>query len=84
MNVEIVRFPTHYQVTMGSATYLFRPEDYDALYHAMRQTPASDVVWSSCVTTDLVSDPRDCENMTDELDDFVAGTLMNYMKEEDN
>lgn len=87
MNVEIIA-PDYghdtYEIKINYSTYLFDRATYNALYHAFMQHPADDVVWSSCITSDLVSDPRDCENMTDELDDFVAGTLMNYMQEEDN
>lgn len=71
MSVEITRYPTHYQVTMGLSTYLFTPSDYDALFHAILATPASDVVWVSCVTADMVSDPEDCGSLIDELDDAV-------------
>lgn len=82
MSIEITRFPTHYQVVMGLSTYLFTPSDYDELFHAILQTPASDVVWVSCVTADMVRDPEDSGNLIDELDDFVAGTVMEYGEDE--
>ena len=78
MNVEITRYPTHYQVAMGLSTYLFTPSDYDALFHAILATPASDVVWVSCVTADMVSDPEDCGGLIDELDDAVVAACEDY------
>lgn len=80
MSVEIIRYPSITEIKMGMASYYFRPSDYDELFHAILQTPASDVVWVSCVTADMVGDPEDSGNLIDELDDFVAGTVMEYGK----
>lgn len=74
MNVEIIA-PDHghdtYEIKIDYSTYLFDRATYNALYHAFRQHPADDVVWSSCVTSDMVSDPEDCGELIDELDDAV-------------
>lgn len=70
------------EIKMGYSTYLFDRYRYDALFHAMLQTPASDVVWASCVTADMVRDPEDSGNLIDELNDFVADTVMHYAKDD--
>lgn len=66
------------EIKVGYSTYLFDRATYDELFHAILQTPASDVVWASCVTADMVRDPEDSGELIDELDDFVAGTVMHY------
>lgn len=80
MNVEIVKYPSIYEIKMGMASYYFRPSDYNALFHAVLQEPADDVVWVSCVTRDMVADPEDSGNLIDELDDFVADTVTQYRR----
>jgi hypothetical protein len=80
MSIEITRYPTHYQVKMGLSTYLFTPSDYTALFHAMLQTPADDVVWVSCVTADMVADPEDCGGLIDELDEAVERAVCDPSK----
>lgn len=83
MKIEIIPpEPGHdvYEIKIDYSTYLFDRVTYNALYHAFRENPADDVVWSSCVTDDMVMDPEDCGNMIDELDDFVADTVMHYWK----
>lgn len=79
MNVEIERGTGRYvSVIVGSNTYLFENSDYDALFHALLQNPASDVVWVSCVTADMVSDPEDCGSLIDQLDDAVMAACEDY------
>ena len=83
MNVEIERGESRYvSIKVGSNTYLFERSDYNELFHAILQNPADDVVWASCVTADMVRDPEDSGNLIDELNDFVAGTVMEYGRDE--
>lgn len=81
MNVEIIRYPSIIEIKMGMASYYFRQSDYNALFHAILQTPADDVVWVSCVTRDMVADGEDCGNLIDELDDAVAQAVTDYRRE---
>jgi len=71
MEIKIERSERYVSIETDNSTYLFHRDTYNALFHAILQTPADDVVWVSCVTADLVPDPEDCGGLIDELDDFV-------------
>lgn len=79
MNVEIERGESRYvSIKVGNNTYLFERSDYNALFHAILQNPADDVVWLSCVTADLVPDPEDCGELINELDEFVDRAVWDH------
>jgi hypothetical protein len=82
MKIKIERSDNYVSVDMGSHTYLMQRSDYNALFHAMFQEPADDVVWVSCVTAEMVADPEDSGNLIDELDDYVAQTVMEYGRDD--
>jgi hypothetical protein len=71
MEIKIERSDRYVSIEMENATYLFHRATYNALFHAILQNPADDVVWVSCVTNDLVADPEDCGGLIDELNDLV-------------
>jgi hypothetical protein len=71
MEIKIERSDNYVSIEVENATYLFHRATYNALFHAILQNPADDVVWVSCVTADLVPDPEDCGGLIDELNDFV-------------
>jgi hypothetical protein len=76
MKITIDRGGPTVEIQIESGTYLFDRETYNALFHAMLQEPADDVVWLSCVTKDLVS--GNTAAMVEELNDYVAETVMAY------
>lgn len=83
MEIKIDRGGPTVEINIGYSTYLLDRENYNALFHAMLQEPADDVVWVSCVTADMVADPEDSGNLIDDLDDYVAQTVMEYGSEDD-
>jgi hypothetical protein len=66
------------KLRVGLSTYLFTPEDYAAIAAAIFNTPPADNVWQARITEDMVSELTDTESMIEELDDYVAGTAMEY------
>lgn len=81
MEIEIERSDAYVSIRVNSNTYLFHRDTYNALFHAILQNPADDVVWASCVTADLVPDPEDCGGLIDELDDAVERAVSDYGRE---
>lgn len=79
-SVEITRNSDTLEIRMGYSTYVFTSKDYDTLFHAMREVPASDVVWQSLITQDAVADLNDSDksNLINELDDYVANSCTEY------
>lgn len=75
---------TTVEVQVDTGTYLFTQDQYDQLWHTMRESEnyASDVLWTSAVTTDYL-DPEHADEAILELDDFVAETCMAYAPEEE-
>ena len=71
MEIKIERSDRYVSIETDNSTYLFHRDTYNALFHAILQTPADDVVWVSCVTADMVSDPEDSGELIDELDELV-------------
>lgn len=73
-SVEITRNSETVEIRMGYSTYVFTPKDYDTLFHAMREVPASDVVWQSMVTQEFVAHLSDIGKgkLINDLDDYVA------------
>jgi len=82
MEIKIERSDRYVSIETDNSTYLFHRDTYNALFHAILQTPADDVVWVSFVTADMVADPEDSGNLIDELDDYVAQTVMEYGRDE--
>lgn len=81
MNVEVVYTSRRtVEIRMGSNTYLFTREDYAALADAIFTNPPADVIWQARITEDMVGDisKENLARMVDELDDFVAGTAMEW------
>jgi hypothetical protein len=77
MKIEIDADARYVEIRMGFSTYLFDRDNYDALFHAMLHTPASDVAWVSCVTNDMIDASCRAE-VIDELNDYVANTIVHY------
>lgn len=74
------------EIQIDTMTYLLRQDQYADLFHEALQHPPKDVLWVSCVTKDLI-DIDYVEVAVDELNDYVAGTCMQYApddEEEDN
>ena len=80
MNIKIERSERYVSIEVDNATYLFHRDTYNALFHAILQNPADDVVWTSCVTSDLLPDPEDCGGLIDELDDAVAQAVTDHRR----
>lgn len=80
--VTVTKTHNYVELTIDTSTYLLRSEQYDELWHAMREEEnyASDVVWSSAVTKELV-DEFYASDLADDLNDYVADTCMMYRKE---
>jgi len=78
MRVEIELGEQTAVISMGSNTYYFLIDDYAALAAAIFDNPPKDVVWQARITKDMVSELTDTESMIEELDDYVAGTAMEY------
>jgi hypothetical protein len=84
--VTITKTELYVEIQVDTSTYLFNHEQYDELFHTALQHPPADVLWTSCVTKEFI-DPAHAERAVDELNDFVAGTCMEYApedEEEDN
>jgi len=77
MGIKIDTGGRNVEVTIGIGTYLFDRETYDELFYAILQTPASDVAWVSCVTNDMIDASCRAE-VIDELNDYVANTIVHY------
>jgi len=65
-------------IHVGITKYLFTPDDYAAIAAAIFDTPPADVVWQARITRDMISRVTNTESMIEELDDYVAGTAMEY------
>jgi hypothetical protein len=84
--VTITKTELYVEIQVDTSTYLFNHEQYDELWHTMRQDEnyASDVLWTSAVTKDVV-DEFYASDLADDLNDYVADTCMMYAKgEEEN
>ncbi len=81
--ISITKSENYVEVQVDTITYLLTKEQYDELWHAMRQEDnyASDVLWTSVVTSEYL-DPESSERAIDELNDLVADTCMQYAPEE--
>ncbi len=81
--ISITKSENYVEVQVDTSTYLLTTEQYDELWHAMRQEDnyASDVLWTSVVTSEYL-DPENADEAIDELNDFVADTCMQYAPEE--
>ena len=75
VKIEITNIVT---IHVGIVKYLFTPDDYAAIAAAIFDTPPADVVWQARISEDMVSELTDTESMIEELDDYVAGTAMEY------
>jgi hypothetical protein len=71
------------EIQVDTMTYLYDHDQYAELFHTALQHPPKDVVWTSCVTTDLI-DPIYADDAVDELNDAVADTCMQYAPQEEN
>jgi hypothetical protein len=80
INIEITRHRETVEIQLGTSNLMFMSEDYDTLFHAMREVPARDVVWQSLVTEDAVTDLSDSDksNLINELNDYVANSCTEY------
>jgi hypothetical protein len=70
------------EIQVDTSTYLLSQEQYAELFHTALQHPPADVLWLSCVTKDMI-DPAHAEQAIDEMNDFVAGTCMEYAPEDE-
>ena len=78
MNVKIEQNANAVEIRLGQSTYLLTADAYAALAAATFDNPPKDVVWQARITKDMVSELTDTESMIEELDDYVAGTAMEY------
>jgi hypothetical protein len=70
------------EIQVDTSTYLLSQEQYAELFFEAIQHPPASVLWSSCVTKEFI-DPEHAERAVDELNDFVAGTCMEYAPEDE-
>jgi hypothetical protein len=81
--VTITQSEHSVEIQVDTMTYLYDHDQYAELFHTALQHPPKDVVWTSCVTTDLI-DPIYADDVIDELNDAVANTCMQYALVEEN
>lgn len=77
--ISITKSGDYVEVQIDTSTMLLTKEQYDDLWHAMRDEDnyASDVLWTSAITSEYL-DPENAEQAINELNDFVADTCMQY------
>ena len=83
VTIEHEKTSLYVEIQVDTSTYLLSQEQYAELFHTALQHPPKDVVWVSCVTDEYI-DPNHTEKAIDELNDFVAGTCMEYALEEED
>jgi hypothetical protein len=82
VTIEHERTNLYVEIQVDTSTYLLSQEQYAELFHTVLQHPPKDVLWVSCVTSDIV-DQFYAEDLSDELNDYVADTCMMYTKKDE-
>lgn len=62
----------------GRYKYVFTPPQYAAIAEAIFSNPPPNVVWQARITEEMISSDTNTESMIEELDDYVAGTAMEF------
>jgi len=78
MKAEIDQNANAVEIRLGQSTYLFTADAYAALAAAIFDNPPKEVVWQARITEEMISSDTNTESMIEELDDYVAGTAMEY------
>lgn len=82
MEIKVWRAPSGVFLNIGPTQIKLTEDQYAILRQQMFLEPANDVVWQSCVTTEMVPDPEDCGELIDELDEAVERTFDDLVPEE--
>jgi hypothetical protein len=82
---EIIKSENYVLIKLDSSSYLMDHAQYSELLQAILVNPPSDVVWMSVVTDEYAPAEKSARvEMVDELNDYVADTLMAYESEGEN
>jgi len=80
---EIIKSENYVTIKLDSSEYLMDHAQYSELLQAILVNPPSDVVWMSVVTDEYAPAEKSARGeMVDELNDYVADTLMAYERED--
>lgn len=80
---EITKSENYVAIKLDNSEYLMDHAQYSELLQAILVNPPSDVVWMSVVTDEYAPTEKSARGeMVDELNDYVADTLMGYEREE--
>lgn len=83
MNYKITQSENYVAIKFCSGEYWMDHAQYSEMVQAILQNPPKDVVWMSVVTDEYAPAEKSARGeMVDELNDYVADTLMAYERED--
>ena len=77
---QVIKSENYVTIKLDTSEYLMDHAQYSELLQAILVNPPSDVVWMSVLTDEYAPAEKSArDEMVDELNDYVADTLMAYV-----